>query len=148
MGEARKNASNVNLPAHLAVFFVGVVLLAWLAAPVTYDGLVNTDGFATAFLLIAGLFLAGLGGAAEGALARLQPMLPARAALIGFSLLALWPPALMSGQWFPSSDSEGSSSSLGLAIIAWTVTVGLQYLCARRVNGLGGSQQAEAVSHD
>ncbi len=145
MGEARETPSNVSPAAHVVVFLAGLGWLCWLTTPVSYDGLINTDSFAMVLLLAAGLFLAAVGGAVEGALARRGPPLLARAMLIAFALVAVWPPALMSGQWFESSDSGGSSSSLGLALVAWTATVGLEYRWARLINRQGDRSRKAAA---
>lgn len=121
--------------AHSVVAIAGVVALAYLALPVVFDGLLNTDRFAIAFLAVAGTAASLGGGLAEGLALRAGYRPLALGCLAAFGIVALFPPGLMSGRWFASELEPRSSEALGLALVAWALTVALEYVVARAVGG-------------
>jgi hypothetical protein len=119
--------------AHGLVATVGLVVLAYLALPVASDGLLNTDRFAVVFLAVCGAAVAAVGGLAEGLALRAGYRALAVGCLVAFGVVALFPPGLMSGRWFASQLEPGSSEALGLAMVAWVLTVTMEYLVARAI---------------
>lgn len=104
-----------NRAVHGVIVVVGMVALVALALPVAFDGLLNTDRFAVAFLVVSGTALAAVGGLAEGLALRAGYRALALGCLAAFTLVAVYPPGLMSGRWFASQREPGSSEALGVA---------------------------------
>jgi hypothetical protein len=140
-GEARSVKPHARAAAsttysHAVVAVVGAVVLVWTAWPLTYDGLLSTDRFAVVFLALCGSVLAIVGGFVEGLLERPGWGIAARIALAAFAVVAIYPPLLMTARWFESkADDAKSSSTFGLALVMWLLTVGGQYAVAQAVRG-------------
>ena len=122
--------------SHAVVAGFGIAVLVLFDRPLTYDGLLNTDPFAVTFLVICGLVFAVVGGVVEGLLERAGWRIAGRIALAAFAVVAIYPPLLMSAHWFQSEAEDPlSSSSFGLALAMWLLTVAGQYAVARTARG-------------
>lgn len=119
--------------AHAGVGALGIAALAYMALPVASDGLMNSDRLAIVLLAVSGTVLALVGGLVEGLALRAGYRTLALACLIAFALVAVFPPGLMPGKWFESALEPGSSEALGLALVAWVLTVELEYLVANTI---------------
>lgn len=125
-------AARVSFLAHVVLATVGVAFLLRMASPMQYTGVVGWYHSTGPLLLANALIAASVAGVVEGIAVRAQSPVIALVVLGCFGMLSIYLPGLFSAHWF-EGDFPGRSDAVGLAVLAWVLTVALEYGLARVV---------------
>lgn len=121
----------------MVIAALGIAEMVRTATRPEPDGIIAFDPEVTRLLTVTGLVTAIVGGLLHGLAARAGFRWAAWLALLAFAAAAFWPAVLFAGGLrLVGSQAWTPSSSLGLAVLAWLLTLaaefGVAWLVRRR----------------
>jgi hypothetical protein len=125
------------LGAHAAVWFVGALLLWWLASPLYFDEMSSLTSISWPLLWAPALSCAGLSGTVAGlSIRRRWPWWVPAFVLVLVSLPGLYVPCFFVARWSGSTLQETNLTDLIAALLGWTlyelVSIGLAVAIGRQ----------------